>query len=131
MIDLSLSKGGEKMVMTIIIPPLIYSHPSIKDTLPQRSVIASQSQLCLDNPSSKCTKCLTMPRTPRDCPQHTVWREQAFSDGCVFTSVFNFSSFPSLQKSLFHLRLTLIPNLTHTSKASLLETGPERRKLRD
>lgn len=67
-----LLKRGEKMVMTMIILPLMYSHPSIKDTLPQRSVIASQSQLCLDNPSSKCPKCLTVPRTTRDCLQRAV-----------------------------------------------------------
>lgn len=76
LIDLPFSKGGEKMIMTMTILPLMYSHPSIKDTLPQRSVIASQSQLCLDNPSSKRSECLTVPRTARDCPQRAVWREE-------------------------------------------------------
>lgn len=64
----ALLKRGEEMVTTMIILPLMYSHPSIKDTLPQGSVIASQSQLCLDNPSSKCTKRLRVPRTAGDCP---------------------------------------------------------------
>lgn len=78
LIGLSSSKEVKKMAITMIILPLMYSHPSIKDTLPQRSVIASQSQLCLDNPSWKCTKCQTMSRTARDCPQRAVWRKENF-----------------------------------------------------
>lgn len=41
-----LFQRGEKTALTMIIPSLpMYSHPSIKDTLPQRSVIASHRQL--------------------------------------------------------------------------------------
>lgn len=118
LIDLPFSKRGEKMIMTMTILPLMYSHPSIKDTLPQRSVIASQSQLCLDNPSSKCTECLTVPRTGRDCPQRAVWRkENSLSLVPVMAAMdllkcLSFQQLSLTSKLFFCLSLMFIPKVT-------------------
>lgn len=107
LIDLPFSKGGEKMIMTMTILPLMYSHPPIKDTLPQRSVIASQSQLCLDNPSSNC-------RVP-ECAQD---RERLPSTCCLERGEFPFvalraafSQVSSISAAFPHFKIVLLPQL--------------------
>lgn len=96
------------MIMTMTILPLMYSHPSIKDTLPQRSVIASQSQLCLDNPSSKCT----------GVPDRAQDRQRLPSTCCLERGEFPLvaamaaSSQVSLISAAFpHLKIVLPPQL--------------------
>lgn len=120
------------MVMTMIILPMMYLHPSIKDTLPQRSVIASQSQLCLDNPSSKCSKRLSVPRTAGDCPRRAVWRQQNLLWQPGWLRLLNCLSFQqlSLTSKSSPNHPEMIPKPTLTFEALLFERGPERQKLR-
>lgn len=120
--------------MTMTILPLMYSNPSIKDTLPQRSVIASQSQLCLDNPSSKCTECLTVPRTGRGCLQRAVWREENslwWLWWLHFLKCLEFQQLFLTSKLFFCLSLMFIPKLTHTFKVLRFEKSPEGWRWRD